>query len=99
MLHGLSPLCCDVGRNTETWKHYSEADVLARVRVRLIRPEEKARRDELICRGHYLGNAHLVGRQLRYVAELDGEWVPLLGWNVAVYHLTPDFAFRPQRPL
>ena len=28
-----------------------------------------------------------MGRQLRYVAELDGQWVALLGWNVAAYHL------------
>jgi len=72
---------------TETWKRYADADVLARVKVRLIVPEEKARWDGLIRERHYLGNAHLVGRQLRYVAELDGEWVALLGWNAAAYHL------------
>jgi len=72
---------------TEAWKQYGDADVLARVSVRLIEPQEKARWDALICERHYLGNAHLVGRQLRYVAELDGEWVALLGWNVAAYHL------------
>jgi len=72
---------------TEAWKQYADADVLARVSVRLIEPQEKARWDALICERHYLGNAHLVGRQLRYVAELDGQWVALLGWNVAAYHL------------
>jgi len=72
---------------TEPWKRYADAEILARVSVRLIKPEEKARWDALICERHYLGNAHLVGRQLRYVAELDGEWVALLGWNVAAYHL------------
>ena len=55
----------------------------------MIEPEEKAKWDEQIEQYHYLANAHLVGRQLRYVAELDGEWVGLLGWNVAAYHLKP----------
>lgn len=72
---------------TGAWKQYADAEILARVSVRLIEPEEKARWDALICQRHYLGNAHLVGRQLRYVAELDGEWVALVGWNVAAYHL------------
>ena len=71
----------------EAWKAYADAEVLNRVSVRLIAPEEKARWDGLICERHYLGNANLVGRQLRYVAEVDGEWVALLGWNVAAYHL------------
>jgi len=73
--------------NTEAWKQYADAEMLARVRVRLIEPEEKSRWDALICERHYLGNAHLVGRQLRYVAEMDGEWVALLSWNVAAYQL------------
>jgi len=72
---------------TESWKRYADAEILSRVSVRLICPEEKVRWDELICARHYLGNANLVGRQLRYVAELDGQWVALLGWNVAAYHL------------
>lgn len=71
----------------ETWQRYADAEILARVQVRLITAEEKARWDALICERHYLGNADLVGRQLRYVAELDGHWVALLGWNVAAYHL------------
>jgi len=32
---------------------------------------------------HYLGDAALVGESLRYVAELDGEWVALLSWGAA----------------
>lgn len=71
----------------ESWKQYTDADILARVSVRLIEPDEKAGWDQLIRERHYLKNAHLVGRQLRYVAELDGQWVGLLGWNVAAYHL------------
>jgi hypothetical protein len=71
----------------EAWKGYADAEVLARVSVRLIEPGEKAAWDQLISERHYLKNAHLVGRQLRYVAELDGQWVALVGWNVAAYHL------------
>ena len=72
---------------TEAWKQYSDAEILARVSVRLITPEEKIRWDTLICERHYLGNANLVGRQLRYVAELDKQWIALVGWNIAAYHL------------
>jgi hypothetical protein len=36
---------------------------------------------------HYLGNAHLVGETLRYVAEYQGKWMALLGWSSAAYHL------------
>lgn len=71
----------------EAWEGYADAEVLSRVSVRLIEPGEKAAWDRLIIERHYLKNAHLVGRQLRYVAELDGQWVALLGWNVAAYHL------------
>ena len=57
------------------------ADVdLSRVQVRLIRTEERARWDELMREHHYLGLVALVGRSLRYVAELDGRWLALLGW-------------------
>lgn len=69
------------------WEHYADADILARVSVRLIESSEKAEWDALITERHYLKNAHMVGRQLRYVAEVDGQWVALLGWNVAAYHL------------
>lgn len=72
---------------TDAWKQYTDSEALRRVTVRLIDPEEKSRWDGLISERHYLGNAHLVGRQLRYVAELDGVWVALVGWNVAAYHL------------
>ena len=71
----------------EAWQGYADAEVLARVSVRLIEPDEKAAWDQLITERHYLKNAHLVGRQLRYVAEMDGQWVALVGWNVAAYHL------------
>jgi hypothetical protein len=73
----------------EAWTRYADAEILARVTIRLIEPVEKVRWDELICERHYLKSANLVGRQLRYVAELDGQWIALVGWNVAAYHLRP----------
>ena len=45
--------------------------------VRLLREEERARFDALLEQKHYLCSARMVGRTLRYVAELDGEWVAL----------------------
>ncbi len=69
------------------WLNPEEQAVLDRVQVRLIGPEEKVCWDDLIARQHYLKNATLVGEQLRYVAQLDGQWVALLGWSAAAYHL------------
>jgi len=65
----------------------AERLVLKRVQVRLIGAEERARWDAEIEQKHYLKNARLVGEQLRYVAEIDGQWVALLGWSAASYHL------------
>ncbi len=48
--------------------------------VRPIYVEECARWDQLMRTHHYLGHHHLVGKSLKYVAELHGEWVALLGW-------------------
>ena len=65
----------------------SEQAVLDRLTVRLLQPDEQARWEELIATRHYLRNAHLVGEQLRYVAEADGQWLALLGWAAPAYHL------------
>ena len=65
----------------------AEQDLLDHVTVRLIRPEERAAFDELLIKEHYLHNAELVGEQLRYVAEHDGQWVALLIWNAAAFNL------------
>ena len=79
--------CYAAFMKTNAWKQYADAEILSRVTIRLIEPQEKARWDRLIQERHYLRSADLVGRQLRYVAEVDGEWIALLGWNVAAYHL------------
>ncbi|MEK7996781.1 MAG: ISAs1 family transposase [Planctomycetota bacterium] len=72
---------------TETWQGYADGAVLARVTVRLIRPKERRRWDQLMRERHYLKSAAMVGCQMRYVAELDGEWIALLGWCAPAYHL------------
>lgn len=64
-----------------------EPDILKRVTVRLIRPDERARFDALLIERHYLHEAKLVGQHLRYVAELDGQWVALLTFSAAALHL------------
>jgi len=70
------------------WLDPEEQAVLAQVRVRLITPEEQARWEDLIATRHYLKNATLVGEQLRYVVTDDhGQWLALLGWSAAAYHL------------
>ena len=64
-----------------------EPDILKRVTLRLLLESERPRFDELIETRHYLSSARMVGRTLRYVAELDGEWVALLCFSAAALHL------------
>ena len=61
--------------------------LLEGVQLRLIEPGERERIDRLIVEQHYLGNAQLVGEQLRYVAEYQGQWVALMSWSAAAYKL------------
>src|SRR5674476_1437966 len=65
----------------------AEAAVLDQITVRLVRPEEQARWDLLVSQHHYLENANLVGERLCYVVEYQGQWLALLGWAAAAYHL------------
>ena len=58
-----------------THKPAPESDLLRKVTVRLILPEERARFDQLLEQRHYLQSARLGGQSLRYVAEVDGEWI------------------------
>ena len=58
--------------------------------LRLLRAEERARFDALLCAEHYLHNATLVGATLRYVAVApDGRWLALLAWSSPALHLRP----------
>jgi hypothetical protein len=65
----------------------AEAAVVEQIEVRLVRAEEVARWEELMCQHHYLKSARMVGEQLRYVAEYQGQWMALVGWAAASYHL------------
>ncbi len=67
----------------------SEQQLLERVEIRLLGPDEKQRTRyrELMGRHHYLKSDALVGEQLRHVAEVDGRWVALLSWSAAAGHL------------
>ena len=64
-----------------------EPEILKRVSVRLLHEEERARFDALLEQKHYLCSARMVGRTLRYVAELDGAWVALGCFSAAALHL------------
>jgi len=65
----------------------SESDVLARVTVRLVGEEELGRFNYHLREDHYLESSHLAGQCLRYVAELDGQWVVRLLRRASVLHL------------
>ena len=65
----------------------AEQALLDGVTLRLILPHERERFDQLLIEQHYLHNASLVGEQLRYVAEFQGQWVALLAWNAAAFNL------------
>ena len=53
--------------------------------VRPIEPEEETRWKQLMDEHHYLGFRQLVGESIKYVAELNGQWVALLGWGTAAF--------------
>lgn len=60
---------------------------LGRVRLRLLEEHERDRFDLLLETRHYLKSSRLGGRHLRYVAEVDGEWVALLSFSGAAPNL------------
>ena len=70
-----------------------EQAVLDQLVVRLIKPEERSRWNELVSTHHYLKNATLVGEHLCYAAEYQGTWLALLGWAAPARHLLPRDAW------
>jgi hypothetical protein len=64
----------------------AESDYLRNVSVRLIAPEERERFDVLLEERHYLHSARVGGQSLRYVAEVEGQWVALLVFSGAAPH-------------
>jgi len=69
--------------------HTASADLLQRLEVRPIRPEERAEWDALVEQHHYLGLRSLFGKTLRYVAVLEQRWLALLGWQAAALKCAP----------
>lgn len=67
----------------------AEQEVLERVEVRLVKAEEREVFDRLLSEHHYLKSAQFVGEQLRYVADIKGQWAALLVWSAAAYQLAP----------
>lgn len=53
----------------------------------VVDPEPIQLWNSLVCEHHYLRNANLVGEQLRYAVTYQGQWVALLGWSAASFHL------------
>ena len=67
---------------------HEQPSVLNELEVRcLVDPAEIQRWNDLVCEHHYLQNANLVGEQLRYVVTFRGQWLALLGWSAASFHL------------
>jgi hypothetical protein len=62
---------------------------LCSVMVRPILPDERIRWDRLMSAHHYPGFKSLVGESIRYVAELQGRWLALLGWSAAALKCQP----------
>lgn len=61
--------------------------ILGQVTVRLLEESERAGFDELLEQEHYLKSARIGGRSLRYVAELNGQWIALLAFSGAAPNL------------
>ena len=64
-----------------------EAGVLRRVQVRELREDERSEFDWRLQEQHYLASSVLVGESLRYVAELDGQWVALIAFSAPALHV------------
>ena len=55
------------------------------VTVRLVCRDERQRWGALVASRHPLGFRRFAGRGLRYVAEADGKWLALAGWQSATF--------------
>lgn len=64
-----------------------EGDVLDKVTVRLLTEAEVGQFNHYLQQEHYLESSRLVGERLRYVAEIDGQWVALLTFSASALHL------------
>ena len=63
-----------------------ETEYLGKVTIRLLLEEERERFDALLETEHYLHSARVGGPSLRYVAEVDGQWIALVVFSGAAPH-------------
>lgn len=64
-----------------------ESDFLSKVTVRLAAENEIGQFNYYLEREHYLESSRFAGQSLRYVAEVDGQWVALLTFSAPALHL------------
>jgi hypothetical protein len=64
-----------------------ENDFLRQVSVRLLCDDEVGQFNFYLEREHYLESSRFAGQSLRYVAEVDGQWVALLTFSAPALHL------------
>jgi hypothetical protein len=64
-----------------------EVDLLSEVRVRLLADDEVGQFNFYLERDHYLESSRFAGQSLRYVAEVDGQWVAILTFSAPALHL------------
>lgn len=68
-------------------KEALESEILKRITVRLVRADERQRFDQDLEQEHYLHSARLGGQSLRYVAELDGQWMALITFSAPALNI------------
>lgn len=68
-----------------------ELNILNQITIRIIDEEGKDRDrfDELLRTKHYLKSDRIGGRHIRYVAEVQGEWVAMASFSGASPHTKP----------
>lgn len=64
-----------------------EKDLLSEVKVRLVTESEIGQFNFYLEGEHYLESSRFAGQALRYVAEVDGEWLGLLTFSAPALHL------------
>lgn len=64
-----------------------ESDFLGKIIVRLLCDNEVGQFNFYLEREHYLESSRFAGQSLRYVAEVEGQWVALLTFSAPALHL------------
>lgn len=59
----------------------------------LLESGQQDRWNQWVVEQHYLHTATLVGEQLRYAVSYQSQWLALLGWSAAAWHLAPRDAW------